>query len=124
MGHGGGIRPPYGEVLLTCQISEDPIYRGYIQGRLALAGMDLHVPVSNWLDAVWAVYVDAPHKLLTDLAKERVVRAAQLRPDRDTWGATPEHQALGRGLVGQDVRPVGHGKPGQPLPAEVRAKMR
>lgn len=96
-------------------------YRSYIQGRLALAGVDLHTPVANWLDAVWAVYVDAPHSLLKDLAKERVVRAAQLRPDRETWGRLPEHQALGAGLVRDESATPGRGVS---LPPQLEAGFR
>lgn len=97
-------------------------YRSYIQGRLALAGVDLRTPVATWLDAVWAVYVDAPHELLGKMTKERVVRAAQLRPDRETWGKLPEQRALGAGLVQEDVA-ANFGQPGTPLPPELQRRM-
>jgi hypothetical protein len=99
-------------------------YRSYIQGRLALAGVDLHAPVATWLDAVWAVYVDAPHQLLEKMAKERVVRAAQLRPDRETWGKLPEQRALGAGLVQEDGSAADYGKPGTPLPPELQGRLK
>lgn len=121
---GGGIQPPYGDVLLIASTAEDMTYRGYIQGRLTLAGLDLHTPVADWLDAVWALYVDAPHSLLKDLAKERVVRAAQLRPDRDSWGKLPEQRALGAGLVQEEVPQVGPGRPGPPLPADFQRRLK
>jgi hypothetical protein len=59
------------------------------------------VPV--WLDAVWAVYADAPHETLKKLHEEMVKKSAMLRPEeaRETWGVAPEHVAmagrLGRG---------------------------
>lgn len=98
-------------------------YGSYIQGRLALAGVDLHTPVATWLDAVWALYVDAPHQLLEKMAKERVIRAAQLRPDRETWGKLPEQRALGAGLVQEDGKPADFGQPGTPLPPELQRRM-
>ena len=120
---GGGIRPPYGDVLLITYTAEDITYRSYLQGRLALAGVDLHTPVATWLDAVWALYVDAPHQLLEKLAKDRVVRAAHLRPDRETWGKLPEQRALGAGLVQEDGGSADFGRPGTPLPAELQRRM-
>lgn len=124
MGRGGGIRPPYGDVLLIASVAEDMTYQGYINGRLALAGLDLHTPVASWLDAVWALYVDAPHSLLKDMSKERVIRAAQLRPDRETWGKLPEQRALGAGLVQEEGPAAGLGKPGTPLPPELQGRLK
>lgn len=120
---GGGIRPPYGDVLLIASTAEDITYRSYLQGRLALAGVDLHTPVATWLDAVWALYVDAPHQLLEKMTKERVIRAAQLRPDRETWGKLPEQRALGAGLVQENGKPADFGQPGTPLPPDLQRRM-
>lgn len=123
MGGGGGVQPPYGDVLLIAATVEGITYQSYIQGRLALAGVDLRTPLATWLDAVWAVYVDAPHELLEKLTKERVVRAAQLRPDRETWGKLPEQRALGAGLVREDDA-AAYGKPGTPLPPELQGRLK
>lgn len=99
-------------------------YRGYVQGRLALAGLDLRTPLADWLDAVWAIYVDAPHSVLKDMGRERVVRAAQLRPDRDTWGKLPEQRALGAGLVQENDPAAVYGQPGTPLPPELQGRLK
>lgn len=116
MVRGDGLPAPYGDVLLIASAAEDITYRGYVRGRLALAGLDLRTPLADWLDAVWAIYVDAPHSVLKEMARERVVRAAQLRPDRETWGKLPEQRALGAGLVQNN----GPAPPGTPLSPEAQ----
>lgn len=74
----------------------------YLRGRLALAGIGLHTPLQDWLDAVYAAYLDGPgEELLRKAHQQAVIGAARLRPDRDTWGLEPDHRALGQGLVGQ-----------------------
>lgn len=67
-----------------------------MRGRLALAGMteDSRVPVSRYLDALYAIVADAPHDVLKELAKNLTIAGARIAPDRDTWGLLPEHQAL------------------------------
>jgi len=75
-------------------LTESPIYGPFIRGQLALAHVTLQTPLSTWLDAVYAAYVAAPHEALQAAAKQMVIQSARLRPDRDTWGKLPEHQAL------------------------------
>jgi hypothetical protein len=95
----GGHGKSFGGVLLTWGMVKDPKIGPYIRGSLTLAGVGLRMPASEWLDAVYAVYLNAPHELLEKAHKQMVIGAARLRPDRETWGLLPEHQALGRGLV-------------------------
>ena len=72
----------------------------YIRGKLRLAGVDLRTPLGDWLDAVYAAYLDAPHEFLADAHRQTVIAAARRRPDRETWGIEPDHIALGKGLTG------------------------
>ena len=81
-------------------MTESPIYGPYIRGQLALAHVTLRTPLADWLDAVYAAWVAAPHEALQAAAKTMVVQSARLRPDRETWGMLPEHRALA-GKLGQ-----------------------
>jgi len=77
----------------------------YVRGKLALAGIGLRTPLADWLDAVYAAYLDSPgDEVLKKAHQQTVLNAARLRPDRDTWGLDPEHRALGQGLLGQTPR--------------------
>lgn len=60
----------------------------------------MSTPLSVWLDAVYATWADAPHKLLTEAMKQLSIQEAKLDPERarETWGLRPEHQAVSRGL--------------------------
>ncbi len=104
MDGGVGGQPPYGTVLLIKQVTEDPVYAAYVRGRLVLAGVDLSVPASDWLDAVWAAYVDSPHDLLKKLQREVVIATAKIMPDRSTWGLLPEQQKLAGHMVARPDR--------------------
>jgi len=76
-----------------------------LRGRLALAGIGLHTPLGDWLDAVYAAYLDGPpEETLRKAHQQAVIGAARLRPDRATWGLDPEQRALGQGLIGQPPR--------------------
>lgn len=83
------------------------MYRDYIAGKLGLAGLDLSTPLHVWLDAVYAVWADAPHELLTEAMKRLSIQEAKIDPvrARATWGTRPEHLAMSRGLGQQG----GHG---------------
>ena len=76
------------------------MYRDYIAGKLGLAGLDLSTPLDIWLDAVYAAWADAPHKLLQEAMKQLSIQEARIDPERAraTWGLRPEHQALSKGL--------------------------
>jgi hypothetical protein len=65
---------------------------------MAIAGVDSRVPASRWLDIAYAIVADAPHAYLKAMSEQLVIASAKLRPDRDTWGLLPEHQAMARTL--------------------------
>lgn len=91
-----------GRVLLTYGWTQDAVVGPYLRGRLVLAGVGLHTPLADWLDAVYAAYLDGPEETVLKKAHQQtVIGAARLRPNRDTWGLEPDHVALGQGLVGQ-----------------------
>lgn len=98
----GGLGESIGRVLLTYGWTRDPIVGPYLRGRLALAGIGLHTPLDDWLDAVYAAYLDGPsEEILRKAHQQTVMGAAKLRPNRETWGLEEDHRALGQGLVGQ-----------------------
>lgn len=83
-------------------MAADPVVGVYIRGRLALAGLDLSTRLDVWLDAVYAVFVDAPQELLKKLAPQVIRKSATIDPEgfREIWGKAPEHRALA-GKLGQ-----------------------
>jgi hypothetical protein len=84
--------------------------RPYVNGKLALAGFDSRVAAATWFDALYAIVVDAPGEILEKLHGDIVIQTARLRPDRETWGALPEHVALTNKMTGQDkARSAGKG---------------
>lgn len=103
---GGAVHgKSFGRVLLTYAWTRDPVVGPYIRGKLALAGLGLHTPLTEWLDAVYAVYLDSPGGDVLKKAHEQVVlHSARIRPDRATWGLLPDHRALSRGLMGPPPR--------------------
>jgi hypothetical protein len=95
----------FGRVLLTYGWTRNPVVGPYLRGKLALAGIGLHTPLSEWLDAVYAAYLDGPGEdTFKEAHRQVVVQSARLRPDRATWGLLPEHRALGQGLVNPPPR--------------------
>jgi hypothetical protein len=77
-------------------MTENPETGSWIRGRLALAGVDLRTSASTWLDAVYALWIDQPGDgILAKAHRQLVIASAKLMPDRETWGALPEQQALG-----------------------------
>lgn len=97
-----GGRPPYAAVILIHGLTENAITGGYVRGKLALAGLDLSTPLPDWLDAVWAAYIEAPYGVLEKANAEMVKAQARVRPEeaRETWGMLPEHRAMA-GNLGQ-----------------------
>jgi hypothetical protein len=110
VGRGAGHRPPYGTACLIFGLAEEFHLKSYVRGKLALAGIDLRVPADTWLDAVYAIVVEAPHEVLEKVHGQFIVASARIAPDRDSWGALPEHVALTNKLTGLD-------RPGAPRPA-------
>lgn len=89
-------------MILIFGFTEHPISAPYVRGKLALAGIDLSVDLGTWLDAVYAVWIDAPHELLEKASAQMVRTQARIRPEdaRETWGVLPEHKAHA-GRLGQ-----------------------
>lgn len=83
-------------MILTFGFTEHPISAPYVRGKLALAGIDLSADLGTWLDAVYAVWIDAPHELLEKANAQMVRTQARIRPEeaRETWGMRPEHRAM------------------------------
>lgn len=125
MAHGVGRRAPYAVVILLHGMTTDPISGPYFRGRLALAGIGLHTPLRDWLDAVYAIWLDAPSEKFEKASRTMVISSAKLRPNRETWGITPEQQALGGKLqAGPGLEAAGHGAPGSPLPPAIQRTVR
>ena len=101
MGHRAGGQTPYATACLIYGFAAEGEYAPYVRGRLALAGIDSRVPLATWLDAIYAIVADAPHELLDKLNGHFVIASARARPDRESWGATPEQVALSNKLTKQ-----------------------
>lgn len=97
------------------------MYAAYIRGKLALAGIDLSTDLGVWLDAVYAVWADAPHKHLESAQAELVKASARLRPEeaRATWGLDPAHQRMA-GTLGKGPGLEAGRRAGMPPPANSR----
>lgn len=66
-----------------------------MRGHLVLHGAnDPRMPLSDWLDAVYASLVGAPFDVLERLEDNLVINAALADPEgaRESWGLLPEHQ--------------------------------
>lgn len=78
----------------------------YTNGRLALAGLTgldgrgPRTPLSAWLDALFVIMLETPVEDIQKLEEQLTTVDAQIDPKatRETWGVTPEQQALGAGL--------------------------
>lgn len=101
MGHRAGHGPPYATACLILGYAGDMELKAYVNGKLALAGLDSRVSAAVWLDAIYAIVAEAPVELLKKMHGQIVIESAKLRPDRDTWGATPEHVAMQNKVIGK-----------------------
>jgi len=125
---GGG--PPYGAVaFLILGVAEDPLLGPWIRGRLALAGIGLHTDLRVWLDAVYALWLEAPEgDRVRSVARQLEQKAAMIRPEeaRETWGRSAVAQALSGGLGrGAGAESGGGGPPvGAALAAYERIQQR
>lgn len=83
-------------MILILGFTVNPISAQYVRGKLALAGINLSADLGTWLDAVYAVWIDAPHELLEKANAQMVRTQARIRPEeaRETWGLRPEHRAM------------------------------
>lgn len=68
---------------------------------MALGGIDPRVEAIDYLDALWAIIVDAPVDHLIKLQDRMTVEVARADPERarEDWGARPEHQRASSGLM-------------------------
>lgn len=93
--------PPYETACLIFQLADIPHLRWYVDGKLALAGVDpSRVPLATYLDVLYAIVMEAPHTALEKTYDQIVIQAARMNPDRETWGLLPEHQALTQKTLG------------------------
>lgn len=104
MGHLSVGCPPYVAACLIYGLAETPYLKTYVAGKLALSGVDSRVPAATWFDAVYAIVVEAPHELLEKLHAQLTISSARLRPDRSTWGATPDQVALTNKITGLNTK--------------------
>lgn len=62
-----------------------------MRGKLTLAGVDeSRVSAARWLDAVYAILMTAPAESLEKMQDQLTLKTNVVRPDRATWGLTPE----------------------------------
>lgn len=80
-------------MILLAGFTSDPTLGPYLRGALLLNRIDLHTPLDQWLDQVYALWADAPHEVLSKARKVIDQHSATIAPDRDTWGTTPEQLA-------------------------------
>jgi hypothetical protein len=82
-----------------------PFHKTYIDGRLALAGINMRTPLKHWLDAAYVLILETPYDDVKKLESQLTTSDAQVDPEaaRAEWGQTPQHQAmmgsLARGAV-------------------------
>jgi hypothetical protein len=80
-------------VILLAGLTADRTIGAYLRGALRTNRIDLHTPLAEWLDAVYALWVGAPHEVLAKARKIIDDHSVTIAPDRDTWGTLPEHVA-------------------------------
>jgi hypothetical protein len=85
-------------VILLSGFTDDPTYGAYLRGALLMNRIDLHRPIGEWLDVVYALWVTGPHEVLKKARQVIDQHAVVVAPDRDTWGTQPEHLAQMGGL--------------------------
>jgi hypothetical protein len=62
-----------------------------VHGKLTLAGVDpSRVSAARWLDAVYAILMEAPAEALERMNDQLTLKTNIVRPNRETWGLTPE----------------------------------
>jgi hypothetical protein len=70
-----------------------------------MAGINTRTPAKAYLDAVYAMILETPVDEIKKLESALSTLDAQLDPvrARETWGATPQHQALMGSLASKSV---------------------
>lgn len=69
-----------------------------------LARVDSRAPAAVWLDALYAIVVDAPLELLEKLHDKIQLKSDQLRPDRSTWGLLPHQVEMTNKIIGKKLK--------------------
>lgn len=109
-GIGGG--PPYATASLIFELADKPSYKAFILGKLAIYGIDLRVPLATWLDAVYAIVMsEMDADRLDKMHASVTIASARARPDRESWGLTPDQVALSSKMTKQQppqAVPGGH----------------
>lgn len=109
MGHHHGGETPYATAILITGLAV-PTQQGqhqevaaYVQGKLALAGVDeSRTSAATWLNMVYAIVCEAPDaEVMRKIWDKIALQGAIAAPDRATWGMDPEQVQLGRGLTDQ-----------------------
>jgi hypothetical protein len=117
VGCGVGDRPPYaGAYLIYAGFAQDQALKHYVRGKLSLAGIDLRVSAACWFDAAYAIIVEAPQETLEKMFDHLVTAQARMDPDRETWGALPEHRRLMERAVNTPPAPTNHRTKGNGRP--------
>jgi hypothetical protein len=70
-------------------------------GLAGLDGRGPRTPLSGWLDALFVIMLETPVEDIKKVEDALTAVDAQIDPKaaRETWGITPEQQALGGGLL-------------------------
>lgn len=70
-----------------------------------MAGINYRTPAKHWLDAAYAMILETNVDDVKQLESALSTRDAQIDPKRvrETWGQTPQHQAMMSGLVNTSV---------------------
>lgn len=80
-------------MILLVRLTEDRTIGPYLRGQLLLNRIGLHTSLPQWLDAVYALWMSAPHEVLEKARKTLDQHAVMIAPDRDTWGMDPDQIA-------------------------------
>lgn len=78
------------KVIVT--LTQDPVLHPYLAGQLARDGITTREPASVWLHAVYAIVATAPMDVLKAMDDKMIGLSARADPNRETWGALPDHQ--------------------------------
>lgn len=64
-------------------------------------GVDLRTCIADACDVIYVILTEIPHEVLAKLRDGLTTAEAVIDPvrARETWGITPEHQAMSAGLM-------------------------
>jgi hypothetical protein len=76
----------------------------YVRGKLFMAGVDDRTPIARSLDVLTVIVMEVPVEDLRKWRRELDAALWRVRPpDRETWGALPEHQERMARLTGKQI---------------------